>query len=216
MAVRLMGRHCQEQAMSHILIVDDNPIFRLGLRELVKAARPDLAVVEDETFSGARSHLKGESNFVLIMIDMKVRDFGGFVGLFQLRTEFPNVPVIVFSTSTYSESVSRAVAFGAAGYISKSAPCDQIARTLKASLSGKDFGTVPIIANENQINPIAALSPAQLRVLKGLKKGLRNKEIAFELGLTEKTVKAYMSTLYRKLGVSTRTQALLLLQEVSL
>jgi DNA-binding NarL/FixJ family response regulator len=202
--------------MSQVLIIDDNPLFRLGLRELVKTARPDLTVIEDETFSGARNILKSDGNFALIMIDMKVRDLGGFVGLFQLRSEFPTIPVIVFSTSTDAESVSRAVAFGAAGYISKSAPCDVIARTLKSSLAVKDFGSVPIIANENQINPIAALSPAQLRVLKGLKKGLRNKQIAFELGLSEKTVKAYMSTLYRKLGVSSRTQALLLVQEIPL
>ena len=202
--------------MNQVLIVDDNPLFRLGLKELIKAARPDLEVVEDESFSQARSDLKANNNFILVMVDMKVRDFGGFVGLFQLHSEFPNIPVIVFSNSTDAESVSRAVAFGAAGYISKSASCDQIARTLRSSLSGNDFGMLPIIASENQINPIAALSPAQLRVLKGLKKGLRNKEIAFELGLTERTVKAYMSTLYRKLGVSSRTQAILLVQSMPL
>jgi DNA-binding NarL/FixJ family response regulator len=201
--------------MVQILLVDDNPIFRLGLKQLIRTAQPGLGALEAESFARARTILRAGSDIGLVMIDIQVPDCGGFVGLFQLRREFPHIPIIVISASVNAESVSRSVAFGAAGYISKSAPCEIIERTLKASLS-KDWTQVPIVADENQVNPIAALSPAQLRVLRGLKRGLRNKQIAFELGLSEKTVKAYMSTLYRKLGVSSRTQALLLVQEMSL
>jgi DNA-binding NarL/FixJ family response regulator len=200
--------------MSRVLLVDDNPLFRLGLRELVKTVQPQMEVTEVETFTAARALLRAGSDVALIMLDMQLADCGGFIGLFKLRTEFPDIPVIIFSTSADSESVSRALASGAAGYISKSASCDVIARDLKTTLSEKSWSPVPIIAGENQVNHIAALSPAQLRVLNGLKRGLRNKEIAFELGLTEKTIKAYLSTLYRKLGVNSRTQALILLQEV--
>jgi DNA-binding NarL/FixJ family response regulator len=199
--------------MIQILIVDANPVFRLGLHQLIKTAQPDLDVLETDSFATARTLLRTTPDIALVMLDIKVHDCGGFVGLFQLRNEFPKIPIIVVSTSVDTESVSRAVASGAAGYISKSAPCEVIERTLKSSLS-KDWSQVPIIASEQQVNPIAALSPAQLRVLRGLKRGLRNKQIAFELGLTERTVKAYMSLLYRKLGVSSRTQALLLVQEV--
>jgi len=202
--------------MNEILVIDDNPLFRLGLREVIKQVRPDVMTIEKDNFSDARAHLKDSGQVVLIMVDIKVRDFGGFVGLFQLRSEYPRVPVIVFSTSTDADSVSRSLAFGAAGYISKSAPCDVLARTLKSSLSDRDFGSVPIITHENQLSPLAALSPAQMRVLKSLKKGLGNRQIAFELGLSEKTVKAYMSTLYRKLGVGSRSQALSLVQEILL
>ena len=201
--------------MSQVLLVDDNPLFRLGLREVIKSAQPDLSVMESETLLGARTALRENTGVALVILDIKVPDCGGFVGLFELRREFPNVPVVVCSANVDSESVSRAVAFGAAGYISKSAPCEAIARMLKTSLVGT-WTTGPIIANENQVNPIAALTPAQLRVLKGLKRGLRNKQIAFELGLSEKTVKAYMSVLYRKLGVGSRAEALVLLQKVLL
>jgi DNA-binding NarL/FixJ family response regulator len=202
--------------MGRLLLVDDNQLYRLGIRELVRTVRPELEVLETNRYASARSLLREWPDIAVIMMDIKVPDCGGFVGLFQLRTEYPRIPIIIFSTSADPESVSRALAFGAAGYISKSAPCDVIERTLKATLSEKEWTPAPIIAGENQINPIAALSPAQLRVLRGLKRGLRNKEIAFELGLAEKTVKAYMSVLYRKLGVNSRTQALLLLQEVPL
>lgn len=201
--------------MVQILLIDDNPVFRLGLHQLIRTAQPDLGVLETESFAKARALLRADADIGLVMIDIQVPDCGGFVGLFQLRSEFSHIPIIVISASVNADSVSRSVAFGAAGYISKSAPCEVIERTLKSSLS-KDWTQVPIVASENQVNPIAALSPAQLRVLRGLKRGLRNKQIAFELGLSEKTVKAYMSTLYRKLGVSSRTQALLLVQGMSL
>jgi DNA-binding NarL/FixJ family response regulator len=197
--------------MSDILLVDDNPLFRLGLREVIKSAQPDIAILESESLFGARNILREKAGVVLVILDIKVPDCGGFVGLFELHREFPGIPIVVCSASLDSESVSRAVAFGAAGYISKSAPCDVVTQMLKSGT----WITNPIIASENQVNPIAALSPAQRRVLKGLQRGLRNRQIALELGLTEKTVKAYMNLLYRKLGVSNRAQALTLLQKVS-
>ena len=201
--------------MSHVLLVDDNPLFRLGLREVIKSAQPELSVIECETLLGARAILREKQNVALVILEIKVHDCGGFFGLFELRREFPSIPVVICSSSVDSESVSRAVAFGAAGYISKSAPCDVIARMLKTSLVG-NWTTGPIIANENQVNPIAALTPAQVRVLKGLKRGLDNKHIASELGLSEKTIKAYMSVLYRKLGLASRADAIILLQKVAL
>ena len=202
--------------MGQILLVDDNSIFRLGLRELIREARPELNILEAETFSAARAALRECGDIFAVILDIKVADCGGFVGLFQLKTDFPNIPVIVLSAGSDPDSVSRAMAFGASGFIAKSASCDEIARILRSTLFEKNWTGAPIVACERQVNPIAALSPAQLRVLKGLQRGLRNKQIAFELGLTEKTVKAYMSVLYRRLGVSTRTQALILVQEVPL
>jgi len=200
--------------MNRVLLVDENPLFRLGLCELLKAAQAALPIVEAESFANARVLLRETPGIALVMLDMKLRDCGGFVGLFEMRSEFPEIPVIILSTNADPESVSRAVAFGAAGYISKSAPCEAIMQTVKATLSGRSWTNDSIAARAGQVNPIASFSRAQLRVLAGLKRGLRNKQIASEMGITEKTVKAYMSTLYRKLGVNSRTQALILLQEV--
>ena len=198
--------------MKHVLLIDNNPVFRLGLRQLIKATQPDVMVSEAGSFAQARQILNSISDLVLILLDIKVSDCGGFVGLFQLRKEFQEIPIILCSESSDTEMISRAVAFGADGYILKSSPCETVSKVLHATLAGR-LSPVPIAADRNQANPIGSLSPAQLRVLKGLNKGLRNKEIAFELGLTERTVKAYMSTLYRKLGVSSRAQALILLQQ---
>lgn len=200
--------------MGRLLLVDDNQVYRLGLRELIKAIRPDFEICETDRYAHARTMLEQGPEISLLLMDIKVSDGGGFMGLFQLRKDYPGLPIIILSSSEDPEFVSRAVAFGAAGYISKSSSRDAIERTLKATLSDTNWTPAPLIAGENLINPIAALSPALLRVLAGLKRGLRNKEIAFELGLAEKTVKAYMSVLYRKLGVNSRAQALLLLQQM--
>lgn len=199
--------------MKHVLLIDNNPVFRLGLQQLIKDAHADTRISEAGSFAQARQILNSISDLVLILLDIRVSDCGGFVGLFQLRKEFQEIPIVLCADSSDAETISRAVAFGADGYILKSSSCETVSKVLQAMLTGRSLFPIPIAADRNQANPIGALSPAQLRVLKGLNKGLRNKEIAFELGLTEKTVKAYMSTLYRKLGVSNRAQALILLQQ---
>jgi DNA-binding NarL/FixJ family response regulator len=199
--------------VKHVLLIDNNPVFRLGLQHLIKDVHADTRISEAGSFAQARQILNSISDLVLILLDIRVSDCGGFVGLFQLRKEFQETPIILCSDSSDAETISRAVAFGADGYILKSSPCETVSKVLQAMLTGRSLFPVPIAADRNQANPIGSLSPAQLRVLKGLNKGLRNKEIAFELGLTEKTVKAYMSTLYRKLGVGNRAQALILLQQ---
>src|SRR5581483_1791429 len=158
--------------MGEVLFVDRNPVFRLGLRALVAQCEPGLRVIEVESFADARTILSQGSQPSLILLDIRTTDCGGFVGLFQLRKENPAVPIIVVSEIADTETVSRAVAFGAAGFISKSASCKTIVDTLKAVLSNGPWKAIPMIADDDQVNPIAALSPAQLRVLRGLKKGL--------------------------------------------
>lgn len=198
--------------MRHILLIDDNPLYGLGLRELVRNAHSALGVSEARTFASARSLLRESSEIALILFDFKTHDSGGFVGLFQLRSEFPDIPVVVLSATDDADLISQAGAFGAAGFILKSAPCEVVLRTLNVTLSGLR-GPMPIVAGCDQGNPVTSLSPALWRVLLGLKRGLRNKEIAFELGLSEKTIKAYLSQMYRKLGVNSRAQALILVQD---
>src|SRR5579859_1435393 len=125
--------------MNRVLLVDESPLSRLGLCELLKTAQSTLAIVEVESFASARVYLRETPGIALVMLDINLRDCGGFVGLFELRSEFPEIPVIVLSTHVDPESVSRAVTFGAAAYISKSAPCEAILQTVKATLSGKSW-----------------------------------------------------------------------------
>ena len=201
--------------MSRVLLIDQNALFRLGLSELVKAAQPAFTTLEAET-SGLRAAalLREFGDVSLIMLAHQGLGLWWFCRPVSIAVRVSRHTHIVLSAGADPELVSRAVAFGAAGYISKAASCDAISQTLKKALWGEVWAPVPIIAGTDQANPIASLSPALLRVLAGLKRGLRNKQIAFELGLAERTVKAYTHALYRKLGVNSRTQALILLQDV--
>ena len=199
--------------MNRVLLIDSNAVFRLGLRSLVRAAQPALKVSEAETFALGCAILRQQHDIALVILDIEVPDGGGFLSLVQLRSEFPDVPVVMLSGASQTEQESRAMAFGAAGLIRRSSPCDAILQSLKTVLSGEPE-PAPIISRNDEANPIASLSPALVRVLMGVKRGLRNKEIAFELGLSEKTIKAYLGSLYRKLGVSNRTQAVILMQQV--
>ncbi len=200
--------------MSRILLVDANEVFRLGLREVIKAVKPELAISEADSFSQSRILLRERSDITLILLDTRLPDCRGLVGLFQLRNEFPGIPVILLSSDPKTDQISRLITVGVAGIIQKSASCDSILQSVRRIVLGHT-DPMPVIAGPDLgASPLENLSPALLRVLMGVKRGLRNKEIAFELGLSEKTIKAYLGILYRKLGVNNRTQAVILLQEV--
>jgi len=199
--------------MSRILLIDSNQVFRLGLWSLFRTAQLVPNISEADTFALGRAVLRQQRDIALALLDIEVPDCGGLVGLSQLRDEFPDVPVILLSNNAPPEDVSRAVALGAAGFIQRSSSCEAILQTVKTVLASK-VGPAPIRSRTDATDPIASLSPALVRVMMGVKRGLRNKEIAFELGLTENTIKVYLNTLYRKLGVSSRTQVVILMQEM--
>jgi len=204
--------------MERVLLVDDHPLFRQALRTVIKGAKPQLAITEAGTLAGARTALGGPTNFALILLDMKMPDSEGFSGLLHLRGEFPAVPIAIISTTEDASVIGRAIALGAAGYIPKSSSRAQITQALDSILAGEIWS--PVSTSGEQVPPlvksIASLSPAQLRILMGLRRGMRNKEIAFEMNVSEVTVKCYMTTMFRKLGVSNRTQALIAAQNLLL
>lgn len=195
-----------------VLLVDDCQLFRLGMREAIKTAWPQAAFTEAATFADAYAVLKDDSGITLVMLDACLPDCDGYIGLFQLRNEFPGIPVVLVSNRADSAAIGRATELGAAGIVLKSSSCLDIVQALGAIVRGQKWMSPPVPLNDNggEIGAVATLSPAQFRILIGLQRGLRNKQIAFEMGVTEKTVKAYTTTMYRKLGVNSRTQALIL------
>jgi DNA-binding NarL/FixJ family response regulator len=204
--------------MSRVLLADDHPLFRQALRTAVVMAQPQLIIEEAGTLQAARTALAREDNFVLVLLDLKMPDCIGFSGLLSLRSEFPQVPVVVVSSSEATTTVSRAIAFGAAGFIPKSASVSEIGEALVTVLAGDIWtpAATPTVAVPAVVDMIASLTPAQLRTLMGLQRGLLNKQIAFEMGVTEATVKAHITTMFRKLGVVNRTQALIVAQNFAL
>ena len=195
-----------------VLLVDSCQIFRMGMREAIRMACPQAIVTEATSFADAYAVLKGDCGTTLVVLDASLPDCDGLTGLFQLRNEFPAIPVVLVSDCSDDFLAGRAAEFGVAGIVLKSSSCGEIVDALAAIVRGKKWFSPPVPLNDNdgEIGAMASLSPAQFRILAGLQRGLRNKQIAYEMGVTEKTVKAYTTTMYRKLGVSSRTQALIL------
>ena len=201
----------------HLALLICNPLLWPGLRKIVKSARPVLKPVAAETLAHASDFLRKKCRTVLVCLDINVPDCAGLTGLSLLRSEFPQIPVVVVSPCADSFSIGNAMALGAAGYIPESTPYAEIERGLQQILDGHRW--FPSLSpQEDRVHDrdrlMASLSPAHRRILMGFLRGLRNKEIAFEMGLSEKTIKHYITVMFRRLGVSSRAQALILARDI--
>ena len=202
--------------MARILLADDHPLFRRALRTVISRLQPHLAISEAETLAGAKKLLEHERDIVLVMLDLKMSDCDDFSALLSIRSEFPEIPVVVVSSASDADTISCAMTFGAAGFMPKSSTPRDIARAFTAVIGGEIWlpASTQISPVSEGIKRIASLTPGQLQILMGLRRGLRNKEIAREMEVTEKTVRAYTTALFRKLDVKSRTQALVVAQSL--
>lgn len=203
--------------MDRIVVADDHPLFRAALRSAVEKAAPDAEIIEHATLAGARESL-GAGPVDLLLLDLKLADCEGFAGLAAVREDWPAAPVAVVSGSEDAGTVRRSLAMGAAGFIPKSATLQTMVEALRAILEGEAWAPeVPADPEAEALErKLATLTPAQLRILEGLRQGRLNKQIAFDLGVTEATIKAHLTAVFRKLGVQNRTQAVILAQSLDL
>ena len=204
--------------MTRVLLADDHPLFRTALTTAVRRVRPDAAIAEADTLAAALSALKADPHVSLVLLDLKMPDCEGFAGLLTLRAEHPAAPVVVVSASEDADTVRKALAFGASGFVPKSTPLEVMVEALAAVLDGDLWAPEvedPPVGQTMEAR-IASLTPAQLRILVGLQKGRLNKQIAYDMGVTEATVKAHMTAIFRKLGVQNRTQAVIAAQTLAL
>lgn len=180
-----------------------------------RAALPGSIVDQAGSIDEARSAIASRrGGYALILLDLMLPDAHGFSGFLTLQHALGNTPIAVISAREDPVLVDAARALGAAGYLFKSQPIDTIAQRLRHIMAG-----TPVFPNLSEDGAaasardrIAALSGAQLRVLIALADGRLNKQIAGDLDISEATVKAHMSAIFRKLGVSNRAQALLAIQ----
>ncbi|UEM23881.1 response regulator transcription factor [Skermanella mucosa] len=200
-----------------ILIADDHPLMRAALRHAVAQSLPDATLIEAGNFDQVMEIVGSRRDAIdLILLDLHMPGMNGFIGLFLLRGEHPAIPVIVVSALEDGMTIQRSLEYGASGFVPKSAPIETIAEALHAVLEGGDW--FPAIEGEATPEPvpdsdfaerIASLTPQQLRVLAGITAGKLNKQIAFELAVSEATVKAHVTVILRKLGLYSRTQVII-------
>ncbi len=200
--------------MDRIVIADDHPLFRAALAQAVARAMPQAEIEQCSSLATAEAALD-RAPASLVLLDLKMTDSDGFAGLLALREAYPATPLVVVSASEEPETIRRALALGAAGFIPKSADLEAMAQALDAILDGETWAP-PCGAADAPGAEQARLTPAQVKILVGLQKGRLNKQIAFDMGVTEATVKAHMTAIFRKLGVQNRTQAVLAAKSMAL
>ncbi len=196
--------------MTQILVADDHPMFRAALVMAARRVCPDASVVEAGTLAAAIAavHDAGRA-FDLILLDLRMPGAEGYSGVALLHAELPAVPILVVSSADAAEAAGASQRFGAVGFIGKDQDLPTIESAIRAALAGTRMAMPVDPATDQVAAQVAALTPTQLRVLLGVLGGRLNKQIAFDLGISEATVKAHMTAIMRKLDVQNRTQAVL-------
>ncbi|MDH4111884.1 MAG: response regulator transcription factor [Actinomycetota bacterium] len=200
-----------------IMIVDDHALVRRGMSYVVKEGYPDADVVEAESSAVALEVLHGGAKVDMALVDVRMPDLDGLELLRAIKAEWEEMPVIMLSTYENAPYVKRALADGAAGYLLKDATPEDLAQAINVAMSGSGSVLSPrVIQNlfEEQQNGSDggrrneySLTQRENDILAQLAEGRSNREIAQSLFLSEKTVKAHLAAIFRKLGVTNRTQA---------
>jgi DNA-binding NarL/FixJ family response regulator len=210
-------------SLYRLVIADDHPLFRGALREAVAGLFEHADIAEAGTFDEMSRLLDRSGEVDLILLDLSMPGVRGFSGLMFLRAQYPSVPVVVVSANDDPAVIRRCMDFGASGFIPKTlgieAMREAIRRVLKGGVwtppdvdlsSGADAEAAAMMAR------LASLTPQQVRVLMMLSEGMLNKQIAYELSVSEATVKAHVSAILQKLGVESRTQAVIAAAKIEL
>lgn len=198
-----------------ILIADDHPLVRDALRMAISSQLPDMIVEEAVSIEPAERIAETHQDIALLLLDYRLPDSQGFSGFFRLQHRLGDVPIAIISAHDEPRIVNAARAVGAAGFISKSRPLDEIARAVKKLVSGMTvFPPADQLPDDLKAmrDRLETLSSAQKRVAAALVRGDLNKQIAHDLDLTEATVKAHLTAIFRKLKVTNRLQAVLALK----
>ena len=208
--------------MITVLVADDHPLFRAALVAAVRSVDTSVSLLEASSFDEASQCLRETRDIDLVLLDLHMPGSHGLMGLAALRAEFPSVAVMMISAQDDPQIIARALAHGASGYVSKSAPLDQLKAALQCVMDGGTY--VPghrqaevtqarqaNTAEQETARRLSRLTPQQFKVLGLLAQGRLNKQIADDLGIQERTVKAHVSAIFDRLGVRNRTQAGVLL-----
>ncbi|UTD26636.1 response regulator transcription factor [Bradyrhizobium sp. WD16] len=203
-------------ATTRIVIADDHPLFRGALREAVRGVVSEVAIVEAGSFEELTALLEQDGDVDLILLDLTMPGISGFSGLIYLRAQYPAIPVVVVSASDDSVTIRRSMEFGASGFIPKRFGADTLRAAIAQVLAGEVWlppDVDPTAAADPELaqlrDRLVTLTPQQVRVLMMLSEGLLNKQIAYALGVSEATIKAHVSAILQKLGVESRTQAVI-------
>ncbi len=212
------------QLAKKIIIADDHPLFRTAMQQAVRQLVPDVVIVQAESLPELQRQVEQHKDADLVLLDLQMPGAHGYSGLVFLRSHFPEIPVIVVSACEDPAIMCQAIDHEASGYIAKSSRLESIADAIEQVLQGDIY--LPEQARRHQHQPdqraldmaerLASLTPQQFRVLTMMTEGMLNKQIAYDLEVSEATIKAHVTAIFRKLGVRTRTQAVIAVQALDI
>ncbi|HUR60426.1 MAG TPA: response regulator transcription factor [Opitutaceae bacterium] len=190
-----------------ILLVDDHAVIRMGLTTAAGDAA-DMEIVAGvengaDAIEAFRKHRPD-----IVVLDLRLHGMSGVETMQALREEFKNVRILIFSSYAKGEEIFRAMKAGASGFVLKEMPLDRLLDAIRVVHQGAQY-MPPEIAMRVGERLLAQLSPREIEILHLLARGLSNKEIAARLGVVEGTVKIHITSIFNKLGVCDRTQALI-------
>lgn len=205
-----------------IIIADDHPLFRQALLGTLKLKLTKTQWLEAQTIAELEQHLSDNSDSDLLLLDLHIPGAHGFNTLIHVRNHFPQIPVVVVSAHEDQETIAKVMDFGAAGFIPKSTSVDGIYDAIQHVLLGNIWTPEDYTKNESNeeyadiAERVANLTQQQYRILMMFAQGMLNKQIAYDLNVSEATIKAHATAIFRKLNVRNRTQAVIAIGQLDL
>ena len=204
------------------VVADDHPMVRDALASALRGAFPEAKIAFAGSLSETQAAIDSSPDTDLVVLDLDMPGMLGLSGLAALRAQHPALPIAIVSATTNSAAMRQAIEMGAAGFIPKLAAAERFLDAVRAILAGAvalpDEAKDHALASKDRdlAQRAAQLTPQRHRVLSLLAEGMPNKLIAYEMQISEPTVKAHVTEILRKLGVTSRTQAVILAQRLSL
>lgn len=200
-----------------VIVADDHPLFRTALKKALEESQGETRFLEANSFESLQQLVEANRDVDLVLLDLHMPGVSGFAGLIYLCKRYPSVPVVIVSANEDPLVIRRALDHGAAGFIPKSSRMETITEAIADILMGEVWapqqalsaGSARNVSELELAERMAQLTPQQFKVLMMMSQGLLNKQIAYDLKVSEATVKAHVTAIMNKLGVTNRTQAVL-------
>lgn len=210
--------------MLKFLIAEDHPLYREALQGALQTEFSKVNYLESDSFDSTLKTLRRQRNVSILLLDLFMPGCDNFYGLLRIRQLFPNLPIVVISAADTTDVISQVMEFGANAFVPKTARTADMMDAIKTVLNNGTWlpeGMAEQISHVSKdaievSNRVKELTPKQFQVLLLVKQGLMNREIASTLNVTEATVKAHISMLFKRLNVKTRTQILVALEKLQL
>lgn len=205
-----------------IIIADDHPLFRQALLDTLKVQLTETNWVEAQTIEELEQQLTNNNDADLLLLDLNIPGAHGFNTLIHVRNHFPQIPVVVVSAHEDQDTIAKAMEYGAAGFVPKSTPVVTIFTAIQHVLAGDNW--VPEYFQmqqddseySNVAERVASLTQQQYKILMMFAQGMLNKQIAYDLNVSEATIKAHATAIFRKLNVRNRTQAVIAIGQLDI